>query len=218
MNNDDSVVVQDNEGGQEFSREDMISEMSKIIVRAIPTVATYDMGLEYDYITSLGIGTGFGGMGQWPAYWFSKIDDDKWKEIREKLASCQLTIETLKDTELYPFAERLFEDYYGAQFRTIELNDMLSGLLDLPEALHGKLYALFDMGDSGYDGHKPVFFESEESLLEEFKDVYCNDIIPWEELEDKDVLIWYRRLETDFDSFPYYHYSKDNNDGEEEYD
>ena len=46
-----------------MNREEMLKELKTIDLRAIPTVATMDMGLQYDYATSEGAGTSFGGNG-----------------------------------------------------------------------------------------------------------------------------------------------------------
>ena len=49
-------------------RKEMIEYLKTIDVRAKPTIITDDMGLQYDYVTAEGAGTGFGGMGDWPVH------------------------------------------------------------------------------------------------------------------------------------------------------
>ncbi len=197
--------------------EALLKRLKSTPFNAMPTVATYDMGLQYDYVMPEGAGSNLGSMGQWPAYWFAGIPDGKWQEIRNALSESKLTIDLLHGTDLHAFAEHIENDYYGAQFRKIELNDMLSELLTLPDSLPERFFSLFDMGYSGYSGHKPLFFETEEAFLDEFKKSYCWDIVKWDEMTDESLIYWADRIDMFLGEFPYYHFSG-NSDSEEEND
>lgn len=58
-----------------MTRNEMLRVLKNVEFCAIPTVATFDMGLQYDYVTSNGAGTGFGGMGSWPIYEISSVNN-----------------------------------------------------------------------------------------------------------------------------------------------
>ena len=191
-----------------YTREQLLNKLHDVPFCAIATVVTEDMGLQYDYISSEGSGTGFGGMGRWPAYVFAPIPNDLWHMIRGKLNDGSLRIEDLDGTELKEFAEDLFESYYGGFFRDIELLDMMSGLKDLPESISTPFYCLFDMGDSGYANHRPVFYATEGDFIEAFIDTYCSYFDKWEEMDTEDLENWWERIEDgEFpSSFPYLSY------------
>ena len=91
----------------DVNREEMIKELKSIDLRAIPTVATMDMGLQYDFITSEGTGTGFGGMGDWPAHMFRPKDLKLWQKIREDIKNNKLAVTDLEDTGLDVFLENV---------------------------------------------------------------------------------------------------------------
>ena len=185
-----------------MTRDELLNELKSVEFCAVPTVMTMDMGIQYDYVYPEGAGSGFGGMGMWPAYFISGIENGKWIEIKQKLKSEMLTVDDLEGTELGIFANNLFEDYYGACFRTIDLNDMLRGLIDLPDDLPDRIYILFDMGDIGYEGHRPEFYIHKKDLLEAFQDAYCTDIEPWDEMGTEELQEWYERIDDEFDEFP----------------
>ena len=197
-----------------FNREKLLSKGKGAKFCATPTVATYDMGLQYDYVMPEGVGTNLGSMGQWPAYWFSKVENDKWTEIRKALTNSRLTMEILEGTELAEFAQAYISNSYESQFRDIELNQVLSGLLSLPEYSPERIYAICDMGAGVYEDCISKFYDTEEEFLTAFKKEYCRDFTPWDDLENEDLIYWVERLDTDFDSFPYYHYSHEYDDEE----
>ena len=86
-----------------MNREEMLKELKTIDLRAIPTVVTMDMGLQYDYATSEGAGTGFGGMGDWPAHMFNPIQNEQWHMIRKAIKENALAVSDLKGTGLDDF-------------------------------------------------------------------------------------------------------------------
>lgn len=187
-----------------MTKDEMLRILKKVEFCAIPTVITMDMGLQYDYVTPEGAGTGFGGMGRWPVYQLSGIEKSRWKEIRTKLSNKTLETLDLQGTDLDNFVESMFNEYYGTQFREIELNEMLVGLLSLPDESPTFFYAIFDMGDIGHEGHIPEFYDSKEKMLSEFQAYYCSDVDAWESMDEETLRSWIDRLDSNFDEFPMY--------------
>lgn len=198
----------------ETKRKEIINHLENIGFCCTPTVVTPDMGLEYDYASSKGAGTGFGGMGSWPAHIIERIELNRWLLIRTKLENSEVTLEDLVGTSLFGFAKDILDHYYGALFRNISLSDMFSGLLSVDNAFVNDMYCLFDFADSGYDGHRPIFYANEAEFLEDFEGWYCYDNFQsWDELSDEDLLEWYWRITTgDLSEFNYYVYSAKNGD------
>ncbi len=180
-----------------MNREEMIGELKKTDLRAIPTVITMDMGLEYDYATTEGAGSGFGGMGNWPMHMFGPIEKEQWMKIREAINDKTLEISDLKGTGLVGFL---------VQVKTInyEINptEILKGLTSLPEDQTNVFYCFFDTG-LWYDGtEKPEFYTSEKELKEKFIDHYVSDLTRWEEMNDDELKHWYGRLQNEMEVLP----------------
>lgn len=85
------------------------------------------------------------------------VNNITWTIIKNKLRKRELIRQDLENTELGLFVDEIFNEYYGAQFRKIELNSILENLLNLPIELPQEIYAIFDMGDIGSEEHKPIF-------------------------------------------------------------
>lgn len=185
-----------------MKRDEYLEKLKSVSFCALPTVATMDMGLEYDYVCEEGAGTGFGGMGSWPAYMISGIETSRWTRIKKKVEEKELSQNDLEGTELGIFIESIFENYYGGQIRELEINDLLHNLIILPDILPETIYILFDMGGVGYEGHRPEFYISEDEMKEAFKSQYCSYFQAWEDMDDEELELWYSRLDTEFDSFP----------------
>ena len=140
-----------------MNRSEMISHLSQIGLRAVPTVMTYDMGLQYDYITTRGAGTSFGGMGRWPLWHFSAMDKAKWDAIVSHIKEDCLTHHDLLGTEFELFVDNvalLGED-------TVDYVRFFSGLLDMKWPVKD-FYCLYDNG-IWYDSRSsiPIFKSSE---------------------------------------------------------
>ncbi len=183
-----------------MTRDELLKELKSIDLHAIPTVATMDMGLQYDYATSEGAGTGFGGMGDWPAYMFEPIEKEKWSGIRESIRNNTLTVENLEGTGLDEFLSKVSTIDYE-----IVPSEVLKGLLDLPEDLTEPYYCFFDAGQ-WYDQYaeKPVFLTSERELKEAFISSFVNDLTRWEDMNDDELKEWYDRLQDEMAEFAIY--------------
>ena len=91
-----------------MTREEMLDKLHKIRVGAQPTVATMDMGLEYEYVTPDGYGDCFGGMGDWPVYRLENISEQSFQKIKTKLKDKTLMLADLEGTDLFQFYNHVF--------------------------------------------------------------------------------------------------------------
>lgn len=178
-----------------MTREEMIQELSKIIVAAAPTIMTMDMGLEFDYITAKGAGSILGTIGEWPAYKFHVIDAEKWQEIRSKLKDGTIEEQDFNGTDierLIRYLHSIYGDLYDQFYKDVTAT--YAGMLELPEKINGPFFCLLDVRAWG---EKPAFFGDEQSLKEEFRDRYCCDITEWKDMDEEEIRNWYERLSCD---------------------
>jgi len=179
-----------------MNRKEMIERLRSIDVRAVPTVITMDMGLQYDYMTAEGAGTGFGGMGRWPAHKFSPIEQKKWAQIRFAIQNKTLSQEQLNGTELAAFVDDI------NTMQPLVLSDVFLNLLALPETLTHAFYCLYDSGKWYANSDKPKFFLKEQEMKNAFIMDYVFDITPWENMSDEELKEWFDRSQDEMSEFP----------------
>ena len=184
-----------------MTRDQMINELKLLDLHAIPTVATMDMGLQYDYATAEGAGTGFGGMGNWPAHKFNCVSGEQWSVIRKGIKNKNLILEQLKGSGLDAFVREI-----QTLDEEIVLSEVFEDILNLPEKPIGDYYCLFDTGVWYAKGDNPSFFSSEESLKEAFVDRYVDDLTYWEDMDEDELTSWYERIQDEMAEFPLYTY------------
>lgn len=185
------------DGIDELRREDLILELRKIHFCAIPTMQTYDMGLQYDFICPEGAGTGFGNMLSWPVYKIRRIDDQKWLDIQSKIKDSSLQFEDLADTDLSSLA-KVFNDSVNVEYDCFAV--LFSDLSHFPNHLSEDFYCLFD--DVSWDC-EPEFFASETEVQDRFRDKYCGGKVAWEDMEIDELEDWLSRSQDDLSEFPY---------------
>ena len=180
-----------------INREDIIKQLQELGFRATPTVATYDMGLQYDCICHDGAGTGLGNMISWPAYFFRKIDNLKWETIREKIIDGTLCIEDLQGTDLYEFVNSVLMNSSKAENEDLAIQ--LGDLGYFPKHFDSVFFCLFDDVDWDYD--QPEFYETKEEMISAFEEKYCI-YTEWETMDDEELEMWLERSKNDLAQFP----------------
>ncbi len=180
-----------------MTREEKIKIMKSAGLRAAPTVMTFDMGLEYEYITPEGVGSGFGGMGSWPALAFGPFPEEKWNKIITAIRNKNLTMDMLAGTGLDTLADEVHS------FEEVPLHELYEKL-PLVQNPQNKFYSLFDTGL--WYAAPPEFLDSKEELEKRFKEDYCGWITPWNELSDNNVDNWYEKLHDKLNEFLIFDY------------
>lgn len=177
-----------------MKREEMIKVLSGVGIRTIPTVATEDMGLQYDYITPEGAGTGFGGMGAWPLWHFGPINTDRWPMILDAIHAGNITIDMLNGTGL------------DIMLREVQSLDEPIDYAKLLRKLPGlgrtdtDYYCLFDVGQWHDSDSEVEFYPDKASLLARFAKDYCDSLQTWDSMDDDELADWYARLSDDLKS------------------
>ena len=114
-------------------------------------------------------------------YRVSRIPDDKWKQIRQKLTEGTLSSDDLKGTSLANtyFSEWLDEPGACERF---------SSLLELPERLENDFYCAEIYAD------EVGAFLTAEKLAVALSEVHDNYAVRWEELSDDMLSVWVKRI------------------------
>lgn len=176
-------------------------------------VMTYDMGIQFGYMTKDGYGYNFGTIGEWPV--INIIDEtlpDKWETIISKINEGSLTCKDLKDTVLKEIAyivARLDkiasedEDPDEEVSDNSNISNFFTPFKDIPKNKSNVFYIIIDLGQ--WELEEPEVFTSEDSVKEAFIERYCEDITPWEDLDDKELDDWLEKLddEDEYDGFIY---------------
>lgn len=184
-------------GREPINRAKTIKQLQELGFRAIPTVATYDMGLQYDCICHDGAGTGLGNILSWPAYVFRKIDALKWTTIRGKIIDGTVCIGDLQGTDLFPFVDSILLNSSKAENKSLSI--LLGDLKGFPENFDTVFYCLFDDVDWDYD--RPEFYETKEEMISAFEEKYCI-YAEWETMDDEELEMWLERSKDDLAQFP----------------
>jgi hypothetical protein len=174
----------------------MIEALSNVGVRAVPTVATMDMGLQYDFITPRGAGTYFGGMDAWPLWRCSPINEKKWNEVVKAIQAGKVTDDTLHGTGLdimLGFVQTLEEVDYAILLRELPV-------LNRPET---DFYCLFDVGEWYEPNSMVEFYIDEAEALRAFSDRYCIRPDSWLDMSDEEIITWHERLSGDLERMIY---------------
>mgnify|MGYP000491644776 CR=1 FL=1 len=189
-----------------MNREEMLKKLHEVSFCAVATVATMDMGLQFDYINSEGAGTGLGAFGGWPAFILRQIEYSQWKIIREKVASDTLCIDDLIGTDLENLANAI-KGFHQDQFDNLSCT--FANLTMLPDKLTDSFYCRYDL--RAWDD-TPDFFEKEIDFLEEFDSIYCGELQIWDDMGDDELKEWLERIEGDegdLKVFQYISYAED---------
>ena len=179
-----------------MTREQMIEVLIKAGIRAVPTVRSEDMGLEYDFITPKGAGKG-AGMGAWPLWRCTPINEKKWNEVVKAIQAGEVTVDVLHGTGL-----DVMLDCVQTFTEEVEYAKLLRKLpvLNRPEMDY---YSLFDDRQWYNPNDMVEFYLDEVEVLRAFADCYCRLPISWSDMSDQEITTWYERLSDDLECMIY---------------
>lgn len=182
-----------------MTRDEMLVKLHNIRIAAQPTVITYDMGLQYEYVTPEGHGEGFGNMGDWPVYKLKGITPKILEYVKLKLREGTLSIDDLGDTDLARFYDNTIG--CGRPASCIpSICDFFRTIVSVKLGQDGILFALCDAGQWTPEAY---FYSTYEELEEAFAAFYVTYIEEWCDMEDDDLKLWVERIEDELDSLPF---------------
>ncbi len=161
-----------------MTREEMLKELSKIdYLELWPSDDWDDVGFTERRIWLNNSGYGYIACDEPDIYYkITRLPDQKWRMIREKIIARRLEHEDIQETVLSKLDLNMSED----------LNEDLKGLLLLPDSIGEYFYCavMFD---------ENLFFNTEMELLESIKRTDCD--VYWSDLSDDELQEWVNRLE-----------------------
>lgn len=161
--------------------------MRKIEISAHPTVATMDMGLQYEFISAEGAGDGLGNMGSWPLLEITPEHKEMWIQIIPQIISGSALTKDVSDIELKIFA------HYTSCF--------VSGNCDYDASILTIALQLLQNGDSFISlltDNKLTLYSiaDKETALQDFWDYWCApQMISWDEMSEGDLEEWLEKIE-----------------------
>ena len=177
-------------GDNIMTREEKLSFLHSIQIGAWPTVATMDMGLEFEYVTPEGCGSVLGSFGGWPAHKIFDISTEALNQIKDKIRSSSLRKEALEGTGLKRFYDCVFMPQ-RSESDIPTLSAFFNGLLGI-NLSSDAIYALCD--PLAWEP-EASFYSSYDEMAAAFIDQYEYDIQVWDDLDDEDLDYWINTLE-----------------------
>lgn len=156
----------------------------------------------FDHVSSLGAGTECDAFLFWPAICFQPVPLPVMHKIKSLIRAQTLVPQDLEGTELTYLAQEL------AVVGNLSLSDVFLHLLDISDSHEGKLYCLCDTVRLCDADHLPLFFASEEELIDAFQRMYVHHVTPWADMKAEEVQSWESRIQDDeFSEFLLVYYS-----------
>ena len=178
-----------------MTRDELLQELAKTKFCAVPTVQTYDMGIEFDFVEAAGAGTVLGSLSSWPLWRMRSVPLDKFAHIQAKLEEGNLTQEDIAGTDLL----LLYKECPRA--KDTPLIDFFEDLRGF-EGMDGKYF--WCLCDTVNYVPEATFYHTREAIIDSFHDIYCSDVNAWDEYDDGMLEDWLRRFQDkdDLGEFP----------------
>ena len=183
-------------------RIDILNFLAQFKFCAIPTVQTVDMGLQFDYISKYGFGTGIGLFDTWPAYKLRAITPEQFYSMLNKARNHDLKYTDLDGTDLQNIFSMFDTDI------TL-IREFIQSTADAKSIMtSGACYCLFNPY-SWINGiiAGPEFYRTQPELVMAFETAFVTDYTTWDEADDEELEFWYHRECNEFSEFPIIHFS-----------
>lgn len=192
-----------------MTREEKLALLHSVSIGARPTVMTYDMGLEYEYVTPEGCGSVFGAVGDWPVHRILDVSPEALTQIKAKIQSGSLQKEDLIGTGLYGFYHYIF-GVERPDAATPSITDFFKGLLETEPNND----SFFVLSDARSWTPEAFFYPDYEEMASAFIDQYEFDTQKWDDLDDEELDGWIN-VSAELDGIEYRTFSaKDDEDDE----
>lgn len=180
-----------------MKRQEMLKRLNEINVLTMNMVVTYDMGYQFDVLTSKGVSTDFGNVGNWPCYKLPFTEE--LIKLKERLENKEMVSnEEIIDVDICKTLLTYF--YPGTGQSWIVEGDKLekcvahlkSALLSLNRELK-YFYAYVNLED--WNDNNIVFFDEYEALNTYFGEQFGNNDSLYEDMDDEALAYVYEQAE-----------------------
>ncbi len=189
-----------------MTREEKIAKLNTIRVVVTDIIATYDMGLEFTTMTTKGVTTQMGNIGQWPCFVFNLKNERLWQVVNAlrtgKNVCNDEILNSLLGITLSTYRESYLEEYRITDERLIseilrQIREKLKGIKGLVDKLY--VYATLESWNLQIE-----FFATEEALADFFVENWGTSEESYEYMSDEELDNYYNCAEEeDFYSLPY---------------
>ncbi len=187
-----------------MTREEKIEKLKTISVVVTDLTVTFDMGLEFTTMTSKGVPTQMGNIGQWPCFVFNMTEQTR--NLLDKIQAGEVNSdELLLSTQLGETLTTYHNFYNGnSRFNEHKTSQILS-------ILREKIQNVRSVGDRLYVYASPEdwnmefgFFTTMEELADFFIKIWGSAEELYENMTDEELDDYYIKAEEeDFFSLPY---------------
>lgn len=174
-----------------MNRQEILDKLHNIKIGASISAYTYDMGIQYVYVTPEGYGESLGNMGDWPVFCIENITVDFLEFIREKIINKTLVEQDIANSKLYDFFRYVFNNKSEDRCYK-ELYEFLQDFVNVTSLEDNKLYILCD---SLQWKPEASFFGSYRDVERAFADHYIFNVTKWEDCTDEELDDWLYRIE-----------------------
>ena len=178
-----------------MTKHEKLRKLRPLRPTAFPTVATFDMGLQFDTLSGSGAGTHLGEVSGWPLWKIERLDAGEMGRILEKIGRGELSAADFSETDFQVLSSALSKN------RRLDLNSVFAGIGNFPKTEEEEyLYVFADAEISPCD--EIMFFGTEEELsayfLERFP-IYET----WEEMDEEELDGYLEAIEESGDGLSY---------------
>lgn len=168
----------------------MLEKLHSIDVIVCPSVVTFDLGIQFDVMTSKGVCTHLGNVGNWPCRELSVTKE--LIELREKVLEDTTSV-TIEDVLAVDVCKRLLSYYnmYNEEEWLVEGNvldicfgNLINSIREI-DCSRDKVYAYVDLEEWG-DG-TVKFFNEERDLNTYFVSIFGKDDRLYDDMTDEEL-------------------------------
>lgn len=188
-----------------MTREEMLNKLHSIDIGAQATVATMDMGLQYEYVTNIGWGENFGSMGDWPAYELHGISNTILTTIQNKIRDNTLSLDDFFGTDLEKFYNYVFCVDRPPEYCS-SICDFFKNITRISSLTNDTIYVLCDARAWEPEA---LFFNSYDELANEFIEQYGYGFEEWEDLTDNELAEWIEKIDNELSGISLIEFNSD---------
>lgn len=180
-----------------MERNEMLKKLREVKAITTNMVATYDMGMQFDVMTSTGVCTNFGNVGNWPCYKLpitSEVIALKERVVKgDDITSSEvLDVEVFKD--LLSYTNSFQGSSWVVEGKTLET--CIANLLSELKALDTNREAFYAYADlEEWSEHDIKIFTEYEDLCKYFGEVFGTDDELYEDMDDEELKYAYETAE-----------------------
>lgn len=182
-----------------MTREEMLTKLKNIKPTACSLVMTYDMGMQFEIMTSEGARTEIGNYSDWPYWKFKRLSSEELDILKTKIENKTLSVEDFSEP-LLTLVKSIIDGV-----KDIDLSETFKELLKYPLSETEKdFYVFCDIENWNFE---ILFFGKLEEMEKDFVERFAV-FNSWEEMDNEELEEYCNLLDEESEGIPFYN-SKD---------